>query len=146
MVSDLDIWRTAMTQGEAMRYLPTAIAVAFALAGPCATPSSAQKPANPQPVSTAPFTNPAIPATMTCSELLPMLHATDKKSGGVAMLWLDGYYSARADLTEMPADWAKTVSQGIGATCNIAANASRTVLDVIDQLHREYGAAPAAKP
>ena len=60
-------------------------------------------------------------------------------SSGAAILWLDGFYSGRAVLTELPAGWVQTVSQGIGGTCAITVNARRTVLDVIGQLHREYG-------
>jgi hypothetical protein len=126
-----------------MRYLPIAIVTAYTVAGACAV---AQQPVNPQPTAPAPFTNPAIPATLTCGELLPMLHSQDRRPGGVAMLWLDGYYSARAGLIEMPDGWARTVSLGIGETCAKSANASRTVLDVIGELHRAYNATPAPKP
>ena len=41
-------------------------------------------------------------------------------------------------LTELPAGWVWTVSQGIGGICAISVNDQRTVLDVIGQLHREY--------
>src|SRR5215472_12133533 len=42
-------------------------------------------------------------------------------------------------VTELPAGWVRTVSQGIGGICAISVNEGRTVLDVIGQLHREYG-------
>ena len=63
----------------------------------------------------------------------------DKRTGGLAILWLDGFYSGRFGLTELAAGWVQTVSQGVGGTCAIGVNASHTVLDVIGQLHREYG-------
>lgn len=81
----------------------------------------------------------AMTATLTCGELMPLLHSRDKSGGGLAILWLDGYYSGRAGLPAMPAGWARTVSQGVGGTCAIGVNASRTVVDVIAQLHRDYG-------
>lgn len=84
--------------------------------------------------------NPPIHSTITCGELLSLLHS-NRTFGGVAILWLDGYYSGRAGLTQLSQGWVQTVSQGIGGTCAIAVNASRSVLDVIAQLHREYGKA-----
>jgi hypothetical protein len=75
---------------------------------------------------------------MTCGEFRALLK-DDKRTSGAAILWLDGYYSGRSGLTELPADWLRMVSRGIGGTCAISVNASRTVLDVIGQLHREYG-------
>lgn len=87
--------------------------------------------------------NPPISSTMTCGELLPLLKSKDH-AGGLAILWLDGFYSGRSGLTELSAGWVRTVSQGIGGTCAITVNASRSVLDVIGELHREYGSpAPA---
>jgi len=78
--------------------------------------------------------NPAIGSAMTCGELLPLLKSEDH-TGGLAILWLDGFYSGRSSL----------VSQGIGGTCAITVNASRPVLDVIGELHREYGGPASAK-
>jgi hypothetical protein len=49
----------------------------------------------------------------------------------------DGYYAGRSGLSELPAGWARTVSQGVGGTCAITVNDGRTVLDVVGQLHRE---------
>ena len=62
----------------------------------------------------------------------------DRRTSGTAIIWLDGYYSGRVGLTDFPAGWLRTVSQGIGGTCAISANEHRTVLDVIGQLHRDY--------
>jgi hypothetical protein len=64
----------------------------------------------------------------------------------MAITWLDGYYSAKAGATELPAGWSRTVDQGVGGTCAISVNASRAVLDVIAQIHRDYGSAQPAKP
>jgi hypothetical protein len=129
-----------------MWYLPIIVGLAGLFAAGCAAAQSAAQPANtppavPAPVGPAPFTNPPISASLTCGQLLPMLHAADKRPGGFAIIWLDGYYSARAGLTELPANWSHTLSQGVGATCAIDVNATRAVLDVIAQLHRDYGSA-----
>jgi hypothetical protein len=74
---------------------------------------------------------------MTCGEFRALLK-DDRPTGGASILWLDGYYSGRSGLTELPAGWVRTVSQGIGGICAISVNDQRTVLDVIGQLHREY--------
>jgi hypothetical protein len=95
------------------------------------------------PAGNAQPLNPAISSAMTCGELLPLLKSTDH-TGGLAILWLDGLYSGRSGLTQLPAGWVRTVSQGIGGTCAITLNASRPVLDVIGELHREYGGPEAA--
>jgi hypothetical protein len=76
---------------------------------------------------------------MTCGDLNALLKAPDKRTGGLAILWLDGYYAGCSGLSELPAGWARTVSQGVGGTCAISVNEQRTVLDVVGQLHREYG-------
>jgi hypothetical protein len=82
--------------------------------------------------------NQPIKSTMTCEEVKGLLKAGDKQTIGLAVLWLDGYYSGRAGLSELPAGWTRTVGQGLGGTCAISVNAHHTVLDVIGQLHREY--------
>jgi hypothetical protein len=97
-----------------MRYLPIIAVLGGLLAGGSAAAQSTTPPAN---------TPPAAPAPVS------------------PIIWLDGYYSAHAGLTEFPANWSHTLSQGLGGTCAIDVNASRTVLDVIAQLHREYGGA-----
>jgi hypothetical protein len=61
-----------------------------------------------------------------------------QRTTGTAIPWLDGYYSGRSGLSELPAGWLRTVSQGIGGICAISVNEHRTVLDVIGQLYREY--------
>jgi hypothetical protein len=86
-----------------------------------------------------PTLNPPIPVTMTCGDLKALLKAADKRTGGLAILWLDGYYAGRSGLNELPAGWTRTVSQGVGGTCAISFNEQRTVLDVVGQIHREYG-------
>jgi hypothetical protein len=83
--------------------------------------------------------NQPIPVAMTCGEFEALLKAGDKRTSGTAILWLDGYYAGRAGLSELPAGWVRTVSQGIGGTCAIGVNEQRTVLDVVGQMHREYG-------
>jgi len=82
--------------------------------------------------------NQPIPTTLTCGEIRALLKAGDKRTGGLAILWLDGYYSGRSGLTELPAGWTRTVAQGVGGICAITVNEHRAVLDVIGQLHREY--------
>ena len=98
-------------------------------------PTTAQEPANPP--GNVPTLNRPIPVTMTCGEFKALLTA-DKRTSGLAILWLDGYYSGRSGLAELPAGWVQTVSQGLGGVCAISVNEQRTVLDVIGQLHREY--------
>jgi hypothetical protein len=100
-------------------------------------PDVAQAP-TPQASDPQPLNQP-VKSTMTCEELTALIKAGDKRTGGAAILWLDGFYSGRSGLTELPAGWTRTVAQGIGGTCAISVNARRTVLDVIGQLHREYG-------
>jgi hypothetical protein len=108
-------------------------------AGACAAqaPTVTQSPAQ-QPSDLHPLNQP-IKSALTCEEFMALLKAGDKRTSGIAILWLDGFYAGRSGLTELPAGWVQTVSQGIGGTCAIGVNASRTVLDVIGQLHREYG-------
>jgi len=99
-------------------------------------PATTETP-TPQPADAQTLNQP-VSSTMTCQELKALL-ATDKRTAGLAITWLDGFYSGRSGLSELRAGWARTVSQGIGGTCAISVNASRSVLDVIGQLHREYG-------
>jgi hypothetical protein len=114
-----------------MRYSWIAVVIAFVLAAGCTPQIAAQQSNSPQPDIPQP-----ISAALTCGEFLRLIHS---KVSGSAIIWLDGYYSGRAGLPELPADWIHTVSQGLGGTCSITVNASRSVLDVIAQLHREYG-------
>jgi hypothetical protein len=100
-------------------------------------PTATQEPA-PQP-GDAPTPNQPIALTITCGELKTLFKAGDKRTAGAAILWLDGYYAGRSGLSELPAGWARTVSQGVGGTCAISVNERRTVLDVVSQIHREYG-------
>jgi hypothetical protein len=100
-------------------------------------PTATQEPM--APPGDAPTPNRPIASTITCAELNALFKAADKRTAGAAILWLDGYYAGRAGLSELPAGWARTVGQGVGGTCAISVNERRTVLDVIGQLHREYG-------
>lgn len=113
-----------------MRFSRRIVALACVLNG-CAPQVAADEPVAPATL------NPLISASLTCSDLLPLLRSKDK-TAGLAILWLDGYYSGRAGLAALPAGWTRTVSQGVGGTCGITVNASRAVLDVIGQIHREY--------
>ena len=76
---------------------------------------------------------------MRCGDLTALLKAADKRTGGTAILWLDGYYAGRSGLSELPAGWARTVRQGVGGTCAVSVDEPRTVLDVVGQIHRDYG-------
>jgi hypothetical protein len=100
---------------------------------PTATQESISQPGD------ASLPNQPVAVTMTCAELRAIFKAGDKRTAGAAILWLDGYYAGRSGLSELPAGWARTVGQGVGATCAISVNEGRTVLDVVGQLHREYG-------
>ena len=115
-----------------MRYAQLSFVLASILISAC-TPAAVTEPSD----NSAPMT-PPVSTTMTCGELLPLIRSHDR-SAGAAILWLDGYYSGRAGLPGMSAGWLRTISQGVGGTCAINVNASRPVLDVIAQLHREYG-------
>ena len=113
-------------------------ALVCGIAGGCAAqaPTATQEPTPPPSDLQAP--NQPVPVTVTCGEFKALLK-DDKRTVGTAILWLDGYYSGRSGLAELPAGWLRTVSQGLGGTCAISVNERRTVLDVIGQLHREYG-------
>jgi hypothetical protein len=121
-----------------MRCLPIAALAACTFASGCAVPPAQQS------VASEP-SNSAINTALTCAQLLERLHADDKRAVGSAIIWLEGYYSGRANISAIPAGWIKTVSQGAGGTCAISANASRTVLDVIAQVHRDYGGAAGVR-
>ena len=118
-------WRAALVCGLA--------------AGGCMAqaPTATQEP-TPQP-GDAPTPNQPIALTITCGELKTLFKADDKRTAGAAILWLDGYYAGRSGLSELPVGWARTVSQGVGGTCAISVNEQRTVLDVVGQIHRDYG-------
>jgi hypothetical protein len=99
-------------------------------------PTAAQEPTT-QP-GEVPTLNQPVPVTMTCGEFRALLKGGDRRTSGLAILWLDGYYSGRSGLSELPMGWVRTVSQGVGGTCAISVNERRSLLDVIGQLHREY--------
>ena len=71
--------------------------------------------------------NRPVSSTMTCGEFKALLK-DDERTGGTSILWLDGYYSGRSGLPELPAGWVRTVSQGIGGICAISVNDQRTCL------------------
>jgi hypothetical protein len=83
-------------------------------------PTATQEP-TPQP-GDAPTPNQPVALTITCAELKALFKAGDKRTAGAAILWLDGYYAGRSGLSELPAGWARTVSQGVGGTCAITVN------------------------
>jgi hypothetical protein len=116
---------------------PAALVCGIAVGCAAQAPTATQEPTPPPSDLQAP--NQPVPVTMTCGEFKALLKAGDKRTSGTAILWLDGHYSGRSGLAELPAGWLWTVSQGVGGTCAISVNDRRTVLDVIDQLHREYG-------
>ena len=87
----------------------------------------------------SPIVNPPVPTTLTCAEFNDVRKSGNKALLGATILWFDGYYSGRSGLTELPAGWLRTVAQGAGGMCAMTVNAHRTVLDVIVQLHRDYG-------
>ena len=67
-----------------------------------------------RPPSDVQSLNQPVPWTMTCREFTSLMKSGDKRTGGLAILWLDGFYSGRSGLTELPASWTRTVAQGIG--------------------------------
>jgi len=113
-------------------------ALVCVVAGGCAAqvPPASEPPPQAGDVATP---NQPIPVTMTCGEIKSLLTSGDKRTGGLAILWLDGYYAGRSGLGELPAGWVRTVSQSVGGTCAISVNEQHTVLDIIGQIHREYG-------
>jgi len=128
-----------------MRYPRSAMAAVVILVSACVPQVAAQQPDNPQPADNAQqqANNPPLSTALTCSEFNLLLHA---KRSGYATIWLDGYYSSRAGLKGLPAGWIRTLAQGVGGACAISVNDPRSVLDVIAQLHREYGDKIAARP
>jgi hypothetical protein len=124
-------------KGVAFSGLLSALIFGAAVGCVAQAPSVAQAP-TPQPDNPQQPNQP-VKSTMTCGEFTALLKAGDKRTSGLAILWLDGFYSGRSGLAELPAGWLRTVSQGVGGTCAISVNERRTVLDVIGQLHREYG-------
>jgi hypothetical protein len=120
-----------------MRRSPKRIVLASALAFAGSLPLAAQEPSKP-PQSDSPLSNPPISTTLTCHELNVLLHSENsRRTGGLAIIWLDGYYAGNAAIAEFPADWTRIVSQGVGAICGIGNNGSRPVLDVIAELRRQ---------
>ncbi len=115
-----------------------ALVCGLAAGGCMAQAPTATQESTPQP-GDAPTPNQPVALTITCAELKALFKAGDKRTAAAAILWLDGYYAGRSGLSELPAGWARTVSQGVGGTCAISVNDQRTVFDVVGQLHREYG-------
>ena len=125
-----------------MAYLRVAVLLAVLING-YALPAAAQQASNPPqsatlPTITPPTLNPAVSTTLTCAEFLPLVHS---KTSGYATIWLDGYYSARSGITELPAGWIRTLAQGLGGICSIDSNSTRPVLDIIAEVHHDYGTA-----
>jgi hypothetical protein len=113
------------------------VVLVCAVAGGCGAQAPSEAP-SPQTGDVAALNQP-VSVTMTCGEFKALLKSGDKRTGGLAILWLDGYYGGRSGLSELPVGWVRTVSQGVGGTCAISVNEQRTVLDVVGQIHREYG-------
>jgi hypothetical protein len=61
-------------------------------------PAVAQAPP-PQPGDTQ--LNSAVKSTMTCGEITALLRSEDRRTGGLAILWLDGFYSGHSGLAEL---------------------------------------------
>jgi hypothetical protein len=55
-------------------------------------PTVAEAPTS-QPADPRPLNQPIKP-TLTCGEFTALLKSGDKRTGGLAILWLDGFYSA----------------------------------------------------
>jgi hypothetical protein len=110
------------------------------ITGGCAAQAPAEGQAGGTQAGDSQSLNQPINSGMTCAEFKGLLKAGDKRTSGLAILWLDGFYSGRSGLSELPAGWTRTVSQGVGGTCAITVNDHRTILDVIGQIHREYSA------
>jgi hypothetical protein len=58
-----------------------------------------------------------------------LMKAGDKRTGGLATPWLNGYYSFRSGLTNYPPARSGQF-QGVGGICAITLNERRTVLNV----------------
>ncbi len=101
--------------------------------------SAARQPAASEDTSTA------VSTAATCGQLGSLFTSGDKRGGGFTILWLEGYYSGRAGISSIPADWIKTVAQGIGAGCSVDANSYRPVIDIIAEAHRNYGGAAGVR-
>jgi hypothetical protein len=78
------------------------VALICGVAGGCVAqePTSTPAPAE-QPGGTQALNNLPISSTMTCGELKSLLK-DDKRTNGIAILWLDGYYSGREGLPNCP--------------------------------------------
>jgi hypothetical protein len=83
--------------------------------------------------------NKAISVNMTCADLRDLIRAGEKQSVGVAILWLDGVYADRATIESFPSGWMQTLGQAVGGMCAITVNGSRLVIDVIADVHKQYG-------
>ena len=113
------------------------MAISRSLGGCVAHPPTArQEPTNQPREGSTP--NLPVSVSLICGEFRALLKAGDKRTSGLAILWLDWYYSGRAAPPELPAGWLRTVGEGAGGTCAIGVNGRRTVLDVVGQLRREY--------
>ena len=100
---------------KAIAFAAWLAALVCSMASRCA--AQAPTPAEPPPPADVQPPNQPVPLTMTCGEIKTLLKSADKRTGGLAILWLDGYYAGRAGLSELPAGWVGTVSQGVGRSC-----------------------------
>ena len=110
------------------------LAMACLMTGLGALPASAQQTASEHPP------NPAISAKLTCGELNILLKPETRNTGGLAIIWLDGYVAGNAAASGLPAGWIHDVAEGVGAMCHLGLNSTRTVTDVIAELRHQYDA------
>jgi len=96
----------------------------------------------PPPIKSLAPPNLPFTAAITCDEILKLVlskDAAEKQTGGMAVTWLDGYYAAHAGITEVAPGWSRVLIQGLAGACRMNINEKRPVLDLIAQLHRDYG-------
>jgi hypothetical protein len=78
-----------------------------------------------------------ISTAMTCGEMMAFVKEHDNETLGVAVLWLDGVYSNQSGKTSIPGGWARTLGEGVGGACAMAANSARKVIEVIGEVHEK---------
>jgi hypothetical protein len=114
----------------------SALALAGLLTGAGALPAQAQAQVTNDPHAP----NPAISAKLTCRELLTLLQPDTRNTGGLAIIWLDGYVAGNIAAPGLSAGWIRDVAEGVGAMCRLGLNSTRTVTDVIAELRHQYDA------
>jgi hypothetical protein len=89
--------------------------------------------------------NKGITTGMTCDQFMGLVKSDDKQTLGIAILWLDGVYAGRSGLDSFPPGFAATLGQAAGGTCAIGVNSARLVVDVLSDIHKQYGQTAPAK-